>query len=119
MSAPSGRPSELVRGVALGLLAGALGGLLGLTWAVPIPGLGIVPLVVGMLAPPRPFGAAGTLIGWGLMWTALFLRADAACDPGSCQGPDITPWLLVATVLTGAGVGLLAVAAVRSRRPTG
>jgi hypothetical protein len=115
MSATAGR-ARPVAGLLLGLIAGVLGGVLTLTWAVPVPGIGLLPLAVGLLAPPRPFGAAGMLIGWGSTWAALFLRADAACDPGSCQGPDITPWLLVATLLIGAGVGLLAIAIVRSRQ---
>jgi hypothetical protein len=110
---PASRASVLA-GWLLGLVAGALGGVLTLSWAVPVPGLGLLPLAVGMLAPPRPFGAAGTLLGWGATWAALLLRADAACDPSSCQGPDISPWLVASAILVVAAIGLLAVGIVRS-----
>ena len=104
-----------LRGWLLGLVAGALGGLLGISWILPLPGIGLLPLVVGILVPPRPFGAAGTLLGWGAIWAALFIRADDACDPASCRGPDITPWLTVSAGLVIAGLCLLAIGLIRSR----
>jgi hypothetical protein len=108
--APRRGPAWLV-----GLVAGSLGGLLSLTWAVPVPGLGLVAIVVGCLIPPRPFGAAGALIGAGATWATLLLGASAACDPASCVGPDLTPWLLSSMVLVVVGTGLLVFGLLRSR----
>jgi hypothetical protein len=120
-AAPTGDHHAAARGRALllGLIAGALGGLLSLTWAVPVPGLGLVASVVGCLVPPRPFGAAGVLIGAGATWATLLLRASAACDPASCVGPDLAPWLLGSVVLVTVGIGLLAFGLRRSEPPSG
>jgi LPXTG-motif cell wall-anchored protein len=101
----------------LGLVAGALGGILSVTWAVPVPGLGLVAIVVGCLVPPRPFGAAGALMGWGLTWAALFLRVRASCDAAECTGPDTTGWLVATGILVLAAIGLLVIGLRRSRVP--
>jgi hypothetical protein len=106
-----------LRAVLLGLVAGALGGLLSLTWAVPVPGLGLLAIVVGCLVPPRTFGAAGALIGGAATWVALLMRASAACDPGSCVGPDLRAWLVGSLLFAIAGIGLLAAGLIRSRAP--
>jgi hypothetical protein len=102
------RPSPLA-GFVVGLVAGALGGVLMIAWGVGMPWLGVAAIIVGGLAPPRPVGLGGALISWGATWLALFLRADAACDPASCRGPDIRPWLVVATATVLLGIGLLAI----------
>lgn len=111
------RTAPPIEGWLLGLFAGILGGLVVLSWGVAMPWFGVVAFLVGGLAPPRPFGLSGTLIGWGVCWIALFLRADAACNPASCNGPDITPWLVASGALMVAGVACLALA-VAQHRPT-
>jgi len=106
---------EAARAWLLGLAAGVLGGILSISWILPLFGVGFLPLVVGCLARPRPFGASGTLVAWGGTWALLFRRADAACDPASCVGPDITPWLLASGALVALGIALLALGLRRTR----
>ncbi len=103
------------RALLLGLVAGALGGLVLLSWRVGMPWLGLIAIGVGALAPPRPFGLAGTLVGWGCVWIALFLQADAACDPASCSGPSVAPWLAASAALVVAGLLITGVDRARGR----
>ena len=104
-----------LRGWLLGLVAGSLGGLVLISWGVAMPWLGVIAIVVGGFAPPRPLGLSGTLIGWGATWAALFLRAGAACDPASCVGPDLFPWLLACVGLVVVGAALPVIGRARSR----
>ena len=85
------------RGPALGLgvLGGLLGGIAVLSWAGLQP-LGIIVIGVGILLRPRPFGAAGVLMGWGGVTLLLLAGAQARCDPASCGAPDVTGWVAVA-----------------------
>jgi len=85
------------RGPALGLgvLGGVLGGIGLLSWA-GLQGLGIIVIGVGILLKPRPFGAAGVLVGWGGVTLLLLAGAQARCDPASCGAPDVTGWVAVA-----------------------
>ncbi|MDO8483576.1 MAG: hypothetical protein Q7S35_01380, partial [Candidatus Limnocylindrales bacterium] len=62
---------------------------------------------------PRPFGAAGVLIGWAVTWVLVLAAAQARCDPASCVGPDLTPWVTVAVVLAMIGVVLLLIGVAR------
>ena len=85
------------RGPALGLgvLGGVLGGIGLLSWA-GLQGLGIIVIGVGILLKPRPFGAAGVLVGWGGVTLLLLAGAQARCDPASCGAPDVSGWVAVA-----------------------
>jgi hypothetical protein len=100
------------RGFVLGLIAGGLGGLLSLTWAVGVPFLGPLAIVVGCLIRPRPTGAGGTLIGWGATWLVLFARVAGSCstDRDCGGGPDIEPWMAAGVGLILVGLALLAAA---------
>jgi hypothetical protein len=104
----------------LGLVAGGLGGLILLSWGIAMPILGLLALAIGGTAPPRPMGLAGTLMGLGLAWLALFANAGSRCSTdASCSGPDMTPWLIAAVILIAAGVAVAAVALARDwRQPT-
>lgn len=76
----------------IGLLVGAVagfaiveGGVLGL----------LVLLLLGIWAAAGPHPAlaiGGLFVGIGAGISALTLRAQAACDPASCVGPDLTLW---------------------------
>jgi len=96
------------RGPALGLgvLGGVLGGIGLLSWA-GLQGLGIIVIGVGILLKPRPFGAAGVLVGWGGVTLLLLAGAQARCDPASCGAPDVTGWVAVAFGLVVIGAATL------------
>jgi hypothetical protein len=100
------------RAVLVGLIAGGLGGLLTLSWAVGLPFLGPLAIVVGCLAPPRPTGAGATLVGWGATWLALFARVASSCstDMDCGSGTDVGPWMTVGVALIVGGVALLGAA---------
>ena len=82
----------------LGVLGGTLGGLSLLSFA-GIFLIALIAIVGGLLLKPRPFGAAGVLVGWGATWIIALAGAQARCDPGSCTGPDLTGWFVAGTVL--------------------
>jgi hypothetical protein len=92
----------------LGVLGGMLGGIGLLSWAGLQP-LGIIVIGVGLLLKPRPFGAAGVLVGWGGVTLLLLAGAQARCDPASCGAPDVTGWVAVAVGLVVIGVATLVV----------
>ena len=79
----------------LGVLGGVLGGIALLSWAGIQP-LGVIVIGVGIFLRPRPFGAAGVLIGWGGVALLLLAGAQARCDPASCGAPDVTGWEVAA-----------------------
>jgi hypothetical protein len=98
------------RSFLLGLVAGALGGFLLLEFGIGLPFLGPLAIVVGAAAPPIPFGAAGTLIGWGTLWAAAFANAARACAVDqNCgdQTPSVAPWVAAGACLIVAGFALL------------
>ena len=90
----------------LGVLGGVLGGIGLLSWA-GLQGLGIIVIGVGILLKPRPFGAAGVLVGWGGVTLLLLAGAQARCDPASCGAPDVTGWVAVAFGLVVIGAATL------------
>ena len=90
-----GEPEDRGPALGLGVLGGVLGGIGLLSWA-GLQGLGIIVIGVGILLKPRPFGAAGVLMGWGGVTLLLLAGAQARCDPASCGAPDVTGWLAVA-----------------------
>jgi hypothetical protein len=47
-------------------------------------------------------------IGVGTVWLILLVGAQARCDPASCVGPDLTPWVVTGVVLILLGTALLA-----------
>lgn len=106
------RSSLTGRAVLLGLIAGGLGGLLTLSWAVGTPFLGPLAIVVGCLAPPRPAGAGATLVAWGATWLALFARVASSCstDMDCGSGFDLGPWMAAGVGLIVVGLALLAAA---------
>lgn len=97
----------------LGVLGGVAGGLL-LTSLGAILLAPVVLVFAGGFALRPPFGAAGILGGWGATWIALLVAAQARCDPASCAGPDLTPWLTFGGGLIAASLGLIVIGV---RRP--
>ncbi len=101
----------------LGLFAGALGGLIVISWGIGLPVLGVVAFAVGAAAPPRPVGLGGALVGLGAVWLALFGRLALTCRPDvGCYSPDLTPWLLGAALAAAAGGILTLAIALRPQR---
>ena len=98
----------------LGVFGGVIAGLTLLSFAGLQP-LGLLAIVGGTLVRPRPFGAAGVLLGIGATWVILFTGAMARCDPSSCQNPDLGPWFAAAFALIIGGAVTLA-RAIRGRR---
>jgi hypothetical protein len=92
----------------LGVLGGLLGGIALPSWAGLQP-LGIIVIGVGIALKPRPFGAAGVLLGWGGVTLLLLDGAQARCDPASCGAPDLTGWVAVAVGLVVIGAATLIV----------
>ena len=99
----------------LGIVGGFVAGLTLVSFA-GVQLLGVIAVVGGIRVRPRPFGAAGLLLGTGLTWLILFVAASARCDPLSCQGPDLSPWFVAAILLLMGGVALLAIAILRPLR---
>ena len=98
----------------LAVFGGVIAGLTLLSFAGLQP-LGVLAIVGGTLVRPRPFGAAGVLLGIGANWLILFAGAVARCDPSSCQNPDLAPWFVAAFVLMVGGAVMLARAVHRRR----
>jgi hypothetical protein len=118
-ASPSG-PRDPWAGFAAGVLGGVAGGLLLLSFAgIFLRPLAVAALIVGLLVPPRPFGAAGTLAGWGATWALVLLAADARCDAPDCLGPDLTNWLIAAGVLVAGACALLVIGIRRRSRRDG
>jgi hypothetical protein len=93
----------LVTGVAGGagtLLAGSIGGV-----------LGIVAILLAVAETPRGGAVGGVLVGLGAAWLVLFGRAVVGCRE-DCVAPDLAPWLAIAVVLLALGI----VVSVRARR---
>jgi len=99
----------------LGVIGGVIAGFTLLSYA-GILVIAIIAIVGAVAVRPRPFGAAGLLIGWGITWLSLLAAAQGRCDPSSCEGPDLTPWVLTGTGLVVLGAGLLVAAVRRGRR---
>jgi hypothetical protein len=105
----------------IGVVGGVIGGL-SLLSVAGIFAVALIAILGGVAVRPRPFGASGVLLGWAACWTILFAGAQARCDPASCVGPDLTPWLAVIVSIALLGVILLAVEIARpawSRRIAG
>jgi hypothetical protein len=100
-----------------GLVAGAMAGLVGLAWLPGAQLLALAAIVIGTLAPPRPYGASGALIGAGALLALMLWQADAACRPGECVGPDLVGWYVAAGLLMAAGLSLGLWLAVRRQVP--
>jgi hypothetical protein len=103
---PDEAPHDAWTAFGLGVLGGVVGGLSLLTFA-GIFAVALIAIVGGMRVRPRPFGAAGVLIGWGGASALVLFAAQERCDPASCVGPDLTPWLTTAAFLVTIGVLLL------------
>jgi hypothetical protein len=105
----------------LGAVAGSLGGLLLLLSGAVLVVLAVVAFAIGAAARPRPFGLAGTLIGWGGAWLALLARAELACAAANarpnegCVGADPLPYVVLCLCLVGAGLGSLGLGVMRAR----
>jgi len=98
----------------VGVLGGVIGGLSLLSFA-GILGVALIAISGGIGVRPRPFGAAGVFTGWAVAWVVALGAAQTRCDPASCVGPDLTPWLTFAAILAVVGVLLLLVGIARPR----
>jgi hypothetical protein len=100
------RPAWLV-----GLVAGGLSALLLLSWGIGLPFLALVTFLVGALAPPRPIGLSGTLLGLAIGLGLLVGLATLRCSgDAACTQPDLLPVaaFTVSVALAGVVVGLVA-----------
>jgi len=100
----------------IGAVAGAVAGLALLIGGV----LGLVPLLLlafwAAAGPARAAAAAGIMTGIGGCVLALTVRAELACTPDSCVGPDLTTWYVFVLAVLGLGLFASATVAVRARR---
>ncbi len=82
--------------------------------------LGLVPLLLLAIwvakGPARTAAAAGIMTGIGGCVLALTVRAELACAPDSCVGPDLTTWYALVLAILGLGLLASAAVAVRARR---
>ncbi|HLA17281.1 MAG TPA: hypothetical protein VJZ72_10310 [Candidatus Limnocylindrales bacterium] len=107
----------------IGLLSGAVGATSVVILGTLSVFIGVPLLIVGVLIPPRFFGAAGTLIGFGAGWIVLFGRVAITCRLPYCQGPDgssaidsLAPWVAVGAIGVIAGLVLLGIGLARRPR---
>lgn len=106
----SDRASNWIAGFGLGGIIGILGG------GLPVVGLLLVAafLVPAMRSRAPMAAVAGLLVGAPGSWLLLVGRATLACDAfdagagQECTGPDLTAWILGASILLVAGVALTA-----------
>lgn len=99
------------RAFLLGLVAGALGGLLLVEFGIGLPFLAALAIAIGCAVRPRWVGAAGTLIGWGSLWIVLLTIAARACATSPSCGdtpPSVVPWITAGAGLIAVGLALLA-----------
>jgi hypothetical protein len=62
---------------------GAIGGVIGVLSILSFAGIfavGLIALLGGVALRPRPFGAAGVLIGWAATWIAVLAAAQSLSD---------------------------------------
>lgn len=100
----------------VGVLGGIVGGLSMLSFA-GIFAVALIAVVGGAGLRPRPFGAAGVLLGWAAAWAILFGGAAARCDPSSCVGPNLAPWIVATGLFAVAGLVLLVAGATGAAWP--
>ena len=101
----------------LGVLGGVIAGL-SLPSFAGIFLVGIVAIIAGIRVGPRPFGAAGVLLGMGVTWIEVFWQAQTSCDDPTSNGcipPDMRPWFAIAAAILVAGTVLLALGIRRAR----
>lgn len=92
----------------VGVLGGVIGGLSLLSFA-GIFAVALIAILGGVALRPRPFGAAGVLLGWAVTWGTLLAGAQARCDPASCVGTDLRAWAAFAAIMAVTGLVLLLV----------
>src|SRR5690349_19609540 len=107
-------PRDAWTAFGLGVFGGVIAGLTLLSFAGLQP-FGILAIVVAIAIRPRPFGAAGGLIGTAVTWLMLFAGAAARCDPEPCTGLDVQPWILASVAILAIGTVLLGVGIRRAR----
>lgn len=92
----------------VGVLGGVVGGLSLMSFA-GILAVALIAIVGGFGLRPRPFGAAGVLIGWGGSWAILLAGVQMRCDPASCVAPNVTLWVAFAVGLVAIGGSLIVI----------
>jgi len=110
----SGHQRDAWTAFGVGVFGGVIAGVTLLSFA-GLQAFGILALVVAIVIRPRPFGAAGALMGMAVSWLLLLGAATARCDPADCTGPDLTPWIAASVVVGVAGFVVL-VSGARRRR---
>jgi hypothetical protein len=103
------------RSLGIGLVAGAVGAASLVILAAIGAVIGIPLIVIGLFVPPRLYGAAGTLIGFGATIVALFGRVALTCRPPGCTGPSAEPFVAIGALCFAIGLVLLGVAWARDR----
>ena len=106
MTAPLHPRTDPWAAFGIGVLGGVIGGLSLLSFA-GIFAVALIAILGGVALRPRPFGAAGVLIGWAVTWVLVLAAAQARCDPESCVGPNFAPWIAVSVALAAIGIGFL------------
>lgn len=112
MTLPSHSQADPWTAFGLGVLGGVIGGLSLLSFA-GLFAVALITILGGFAVRPPPFGAAGVLLGWAVSWVLVLAGAQARCDPASCVGSDLGPWMTIAVVLAMIGVVFLLVAVAR------
>ena len=112
MTSPSHTHADPWAAFGVGVLGGVVGGLSLLSFA-GIFAVALIAILGGIAVRPRPFGAAGVLLGWAATWVIVLAAAQARCDPASCVGSDLRPWVAFAVVVAVIGVALLLVGIAR------
>jgi hypothetical protein len=106
-----------------GLVLGAIGGLLSISFAVGILALPFLALAIALIAwkGPRLLAGGGLLTGHGLMWLVLLLRVQLTCGAAavfaddSCESTDLTGWIAVGATIFVVGLVMSAVGVKRAR----
>ncbi len=85
--------------------------------SLPVIGwpLGLALLAGAARSRHRAPAVGGALAGLGLVWVLVWTAAALRCDPASCRGPDLTPWVVGSAGTLGVGV-LVSVAGLRRGR---
>jgi uncharacterized membrane protein len=111
-------PHDAWTAFGLGVAGGSIAGMSLLSFA-GIFLVAVIAIVGGVRLRPRPFGAAGVLMGWGATWLALLTATGSGCNDATCGTTnlnDLTPWFAAAVGIVALGSVVLLIGIRRVRR---